>query len=161
MDQSCYKVKTRDEGRASDSVTLLNGSAPEGEPCYASIRVEDVYTHNDFPQGEDSLSEYQPSIRSTSSRRGSKPIPIIVLVAQLIMLIGTVFFVIWTSVAHQPVPHLMADLYLEYPQSTATVLTLIGSLLSLINTKLFADAVRLAINVSLKSKGMSLYTLHA
>ena len=27
--------------------------------------------------------------------------------------------------------------------------------------RLFADAVRLAINVSLKSKGMSLYTLHA
>ena len=146
MDQFCYEVETIDEGRATDSATLLS-PALEGEPRYASIHVNDgdndAYTHNDFPQGEAHASRSpeqssfsdRPSIRSTSPLRGSKPIPIIGLVAQLIMFIGTVFFVIWTSVAHQTVPHLMADLYLEYPQSTATVLTLIGSLLSLINTK--------------------------
>ena len=67
MDQFCYKTETLDEGRASDSATLLS-SALEGEPGYASIHVEDsdndAYTHKDLPQGEESLSKYKYASRA-------------------------------------------------------------------------------------------------
>ena len=49
-------------------------------------------------------------------------------------------FIIWTeSTAYPIVPNHLATLFVQYPQGTAIVITLVGSLLSLISTKYFSS----------------------
>ncbi|KAF8731269.1 hypothetical protein AX14_004970 [Amanita brunnescens Koide BX004] len=85
---------------------------------------------------------------------------------QFIVLVMLIAFIIRTeSTAYPTVPRYLATLYIQYPQDTTAAITLVGSLLSLISTKAFSEAVRFATVVSLRrspsSKNMSLYSLHA
>ena len=95
-----------------------------------------------------------------------------------------IVFIKWTeSTAYRIVPRLLENLYQQYPQGTATAITLVGSLLSLLSTKYvsettsnfkllvaheldraFSEAIRFATVVSLASPGsknISLYSLYA
>ncbi|KAF8726412.1 hypothetical protein AX14_007909 [Amanita brunnescens Koide BX004] len=91
--------------------------------------------------------------------------PIVACSWQFIVLVMLTAFIIRTeTTAHRIVPARLATLHQQYPQGTATAITLTGSLLSLLSTKTFTEAIRFATVVSLASPGsknMSLYSLYA
>ncbi|KAF8694692.1 hypothetical protein AX14_001935 [Amanita brunnescens Koide BX004] len=91
--------------------------------------------------------------------------PIIAFSWQFIVLVMLTAFIIRTeTTAYPTIPRHLASLYQQYPQGAVTAITLVGSLLSLLSTKAFSEAIRFATVVSLASPGsrnMSLYSLYA
>ncbi|KAK2464929.1 hypothetical protein APHAL10511_003005 [Amanita phalloides] len=127
------------------------------------VDAQTVYQRSSFELQSKNIQS-PTKLRKSPPSRQSATFPITELVVQLIILISMVSFVVWSSTAQRTVPRLMAHYYLNYPQTTATTLTLVGTLLSMINTKLFVNAICFAINVSLgetDANGISLYSFYA
>ncbi|KAK2459917.1 hypothetical protein APHAL10511_008046 [Amanita phalloides] len=148
---------------ASETVTLLSTQGVS-DSANNSDSGDDDRTDSDW-QNVDIDSAYKEAAPKSPSfwPQLRRFMPIIALAAQFIMLV-LMILIISISAKHIAVPSYLAHLFLEYSQFVPTVVTLIATLLSLINTQLFAEAVRFAIAVSLGNpelNGMSLYSFYA
>ncbi|KAF8623853.1 hypothetical protein AX15_006172 [Amanita polypyramis BW_CC] len=90
--------------------------------------------------------------------------PILVLLTQIAMLVLTIAYIIYTSTGYRQVSDSLASFIINNPASATAGFTLVGSFLSLINSKFSNEAIRFALNVSLgdtKRRGTRLSTFYA